>query len=224
VLSDVIPTPPATPVQPSVRAPYDPGLLGAGSMVPYAAAWTSEHTLPGEVMSVRSGGIGYADERPTDRDQHGVLWARMSSNPGQGRPLFTKLHPLRQRRAMWRLLCQVCGKPADETDQGHLWLLTNRDQAGALEGMASQFPPVCLACARWSVRLCPPLRRGHVAIRARSKVDGVIGVMIHPARGMLPDTDEVIAYTDPVIRWVLATHLIRTLHDCTLVDLDEVAE
>lgn len=59
--------------------PYDPRLLGGGSVVPYIGSWTAEKrcavrlawrgTLDGGVR------IGYADETPFDRDSLGVVAA-----------------------------------------------------------------------------------------------------------------------------------------------------
>ncbi|HEX5408059.1 MAG TPA: hypothetical protein VFX16_37830 [Pseudonocardiaceae bacterium] len=194
--------------------------------MPYVAIWTGEQTIATTVMRYGQG-IAYTDEIPTDRDHDGVLWTRSSSRPGQGRPVFTQLHPLRQRRAMRRLLCQVCAGPADYNDRGHLWLLTDRrqDWSDWPEGAANPYPPVCLACARLSVRLCPPLRRGFAVIRAHSTACGVIGVRFRPGPSypaVILDNDdgEPVTYEDPAIRWMQATQLVRTLHDCTFVDLD----
>jgi hypothetical protein len=201
-------------------------MFGGGSMVPYITAWTSEQDLSADVIALPTGGIGYADELVIDRDREGVLWNRMSVSPGQGRPEYHRLHPLRQRRAMWRLLCQVCARPAEQTEHGHLWLLKDHrhDWPGWPERVANPFPPVCRDCARWSVRLCPPLRRGYVAVRARSRPHGVIGVRFYPRHwlGVRDESGDPVAYTDPAVRWVLATQVTRTLYDCTFVDLERV--
>lgn len=90
--------------------------------MPYIVEWSGEQLLPSRAVQRGRWGIGFADETLTDRDRDGVLWTRMSSRPGQGRPHYARLHPLRQRRAMRRLLCQVCGELAEYTEQGHLWL------------------------------------------------------------------------------------------------------
>jgi hypothetical protein len=49
-----------------------------------------------------------------------VLWQRTALGWQGGRPEFGRVHPLRQRRAMLRLLFQVCGGPADQMDNGVL--------------------------------------------------------------------------------------------------------
>jgi hypothetical protein len=200
--------------------------VGRGGVVPYIVVWSGEHTLPTRVVQGQFGGIGYADETLADRDRDGVLWTRMSSRPGDGRPLYARLHPLRQRRAMRRLLCQVCAEPAEYTEKGHLWLLLRGEGwEGWPDGLINPYPPVCLRCARLSVRQCPPLRRGFVAVRAHSMLHGVFGVRFrpgHPFPGLADDDDEPVGCADPVIRWMQATQLVRTLHDCTVVDLDQV--
>jgi hypothetical protein len=200
--------------------------------VPYVATWTGEQALTTGIIGLGGQGIGYADETSVDRDRDGVLWIRMSLRPGHGRPLYNQMHPLRQRRAMHRLLCQVCAGPADQTEDGHLWLLTDhrQDWAGWPEGSANPFPPVCLACAHLSAQLCPPLRRGFVAVRAHSEPHGVVGVQFqtdYPFPGLRLAEDDggiPVVYADPVLRWTLATQLTRTLHGCALVNLDQLTE
>ncbi|HEX5404927.1 MAG TPA: hypothetical protein VFX16_21775 [Pseudonocardiaceae bacterium] len=207
-------------------------VVGRGGVVPYVATWTSEQALTAGIIGRGRQGIGYVDETSVDRDRDGVLWIRMSLRPGHGRPLYNQMHPLRQRRAMKRLLCQVCAGPADQTSDGHLWLLTDhrQDWDGWPEGSANPFPPVCLACARLSTQLCPPLRRGFVAVRAHSEPHGVVGVQFqadYPLSGLRLAEDDggiPVAYNDPVLPWTLATQLTRTLHGCALVDLDQLTD
>jgi hypothetical protein len=208
-----------------------PPVMGKGGVVPYIAMWSEERTLPTHVVQRQLSGVGYADEGPSDRDRDGVLWTRVASRPGEGRPEYARLHPRRQRRAMRLLLCQVCAEPAEYTGQGHLWLLTDhrQDWAHWPEDVVNPYPPVCLSCARLSVRLCPPLRRGFVLVRAHSMVHGVIGVLFRPGQTFpaveLAEDDDgkPVAHTDPAIQWTQATQLTRTLHRCTPVDLDQVA-
>jgi hypothetical protein len=206
--------------------------LGGGSVVPYVALWSEEDVLPSRVIErAGGGGIDYADGSLTDHDEYGVLWARTATRPGHGRPVFHQMHPLRQRRAMRRMLCQVCGGPAGWIPEGHLWLLVAawRDEGPDWpEGVVNQYPPVCVDCARLSVRLCPPLRRGFDVVRAHSRIDGVIGVQFCPA-GRYPavtrspeDDGAPVPYTDPAAQWMLATQLTRRLYDCTPVDLEKL--
>ncbi|WP_233580407.1 hypothetical protein [Streptomyces triticirhizae] len=85
--------------------------------VPYISRWTGEQPTAARVVA-RNGRLAYADERSYDRDTGGVLWRRVPSTPGKGNPEFGAVHPLRQRLALAGLLCQVCGSPADRTEDG----------------------------------------------------------------------------------------------------------
>jgi hypothetical protein len=207
---------------PVAASAYDPRAFGGGAVVPYVGAWTGEHLLPAQVVQ-RVGGIGYADETLTDRDGSGVLWLRMASRIGTGRPLFNQLHPLRQRRAMRRLLCQVCAQPADRTDQGVLWLIPlGADGPGWPEGMVTVQPPLCQPCAHASVRMCPALRQEHVAVRAHAPLCGVTGLRYQRGpREPYPvdEPTEVFDHRDPRTSWVQATQLARSLDQCVRVDL-----
>jgi hypothetical protein len=191
--------------------------------VPYITAWSEERTRQVLVVG-RGSGIGYADETLIDRDDRDVLWTRTPSRPGHGRPEFRTVHPLRQRRAMRRLLCQVCARPADRDEQGVLWLLRDdrEDWQGWPEGIANTYPPVCLSCARMSIRLCPALRQSRIAVRARRfPLAGVYGLRYRPARPVpVAVEDIVVGFDNPAIRWVRAAQLFRTLHECTIVPLD----
>jgi hypothetical protein len=211
------------------QSTYDPRLLGNGSVVPYVGSWSGEELLAHKLIQRPAGGIGYADEMSVDRDNWGVLWTRTVTRIGSGRPLFKALHPLRQRRAMARLLCQVCAQPADQTEQGHLWLLPEQPsyEADWPEDVPVTLPPVCVECARLSVRMCPALRTGYVAVRAMSWVSGVTGVRFQPSRVGLQvapnQDDDVVYYVDPAVRWILAAQRARTLYKCTFVDLERLA-
>jgi hypothetical protein len=199
-------------------------MVSRSGVVPYITAWSGEQVLPPQVIAGRFG-IAFADETLMDRDHRGALWTRTPSRPGHGRPEFAKVHPLRQRRAMRQLLCQVCTRPADRTEQGVLWLLRDHreDWPGWPENMANTYPPVCLPCARASVRLCPALRRGYVAVRAHSVVCGVYGLLHRAGRPFPVAVEEVtVAYDDPAIRWTCAAQLVRSLHGSTIVDLDHL--
>src|SRR2546430_4416991 len=97
-------------------------IIGSAA-IPYITSWSTEQPLPTTVIERPWSGIGYVDETLADRDEHGVLWQRVPSRPGRGRAELGRVHPLRQRRAMRRLLCGVCAGPPDRTEQGTLWLI-----------------------------------------------------------------------------------------------------
>jgi hypothetical protein len=197
---------------------------GRGAVVPYIAAWSGEEQLSTQIVGRGLSGIGFADETVADRDERDVLWTRIPSQPGEGRPLYGKVHSLRQRRAMRRLFCQICAQPADRNEQGVLWLLLDHreDWPGWPEEMANSYPPVCLPCARLSIRTCPMLRRGYVAVRTRrAPLSGVCGVRYLPTRPFpVPVDGAVVGYNDPAIRWTCAAQQIRSLRGCTIVTLD----
>jgi hypothetical protein len=192
-------------------------------LAPYITQWSEERDPPSQLVERPGGGIAYLDEHLADRDDRGVLWFRTPSRPGLGKPLFSEVHPLRQRRAMRRLLCGVCGEPADRTGGGVLWLLRDfrDDWAGWPERMAAVEPPVCSPCVPLASRLCPSLRKGAVAVRVgRAPIVGVRGALYRS--GLVPESlgDVTVAYDDPLARWVRAINLVRQLHDCTLVEVE----
>jgi hypothetical protein len=196
-------------------------------LTPYIAAW-SEEQPPRLTLVERHGRIGYQREALFDRDRHGVLWPRMPLRPGRGRPDFARMHPLRQRRAMAELLCQVCAQPADRNDDGVLWLLPDRrgDWPGWPVGAAVQEPPVCLLCALVSLRYCPALRDGAVAVRVRtSQVTGVFGTIYRagPLRPVAVDV-ETVRYDDPRLPWVQAERLVRELGECSINPPEALAD
>jgi hypothetical protein len=203
---------------------------GRRLVVPYVAKWSGEPLPDVTIVERRRGGIGYARERLLDRDEHGVLWMRCPSSPGRGRPEFGKVHTMRQRRAMARLLCQVCGGPADrDADGAVLWLWKDqRDQWNDWtdwpEGMLSPDPPVCLPCVALAVRLCPALRHGALAMRVGyCPVVGVYGAhYVSGPDGPVPSRMANVRYDNPRIGWVQADHLLRQLWDCTLISLDDL--
>lgn len=195
---------------------------------PYITSWSSENDLPTQIVELPGRpGIGYADETIIDRDSRGALWLRTPFQPGHGQPEFARVHPLRQRRAMQRLLCNVCAGPADHTAAGTLWLVRDYrdDWPNWPERMGVNEPPVCLPCARVAARLCPALRKGAAAIRARhAPIAGVSGMVYRSGGGTAPVAiaERSVAYEDPAIHWTQAAKLLRELHDCTIVPLEDI--
>ncbi|WP_205625597.1 hypothetical protein [Actinomadura atramentaria] len=188
--------------------------------VPYIAAWSSETTPPYRLV-VRGNRIAYADENPLDRDRDGVLWVRTGNSPGRGRPEFGRVHHLRQRRAMRRLLCQVCAMPCGTDDGGPLWLLNDTEYTENPwpAPIVTAHPPICVPCARRAVRSCPHLRPGHVALRAeRFALAGVHGILHTPdGRGRLAVEAASVGYGDRRLPWVRAAQLLVRLDEYTLV-------
>ncbi|RBM23802.1 hypothetical protein DEH69_02130 [Streptomyces sp. PT12] len=199
------------------------GTVRRPDLVPYITRWSEERDLDARVV-YRRGGIGYADEQVHDRDENGVLWGRVSHLPGKGRPEFGKVHALRQRRAMTRLLCQVCAAPADCDEDGVLWVLGEDGNAPDTwpDDVLTSHPPVCLPCAVKSVRACPHLREHYVALRVHHfALAGVYGALYRPAFPFPVASDAAgVALDDPRVRWVRAGQLIMRLEDFSIVDLN----
>ena len=205
-----------------------PGGAYRGVVVPYITSWSSEQPARRKVIVRPLSGIGFLDEVPADRDEHGVLWRRVSSSPGVGLPEFGSIHSPRQREAMRDLLCQVCGGPADQNAEGTLWLLQDHrtDWPGWPHRMGVTEPPVCLPCAQAARRHCPALRReGHVALRVSGcPVSGITGALYRAGTVYPTATNTgrivMVAFDDPAVRWIQAAHLVREITRCTIVDLD----
>ncbi|WP_416985466.1 hypothetical protein [Streptomyces sp. T028] len=198
-----------------------------GHPVPYITAWSGER-LPQPRVVLAADGIAFkgsvaANGNAQGRDPSGVLWQRWALRQGDGMPEYSVVHGPRQRRAMRKLLCQVCGGPSDKNEQGYLWLLEDyRGVAGWPEKEVTTHPPVCRACAPVAARLCPHLENKVVAIRAGGVlVDGVHGNLYERGGGLLPVVKEkkVVFSGDWRVRWMFANQLAATLTNVTIVDL-----
>ena len=163
-----------------------------GIPVPYITAWSGE--LATDVVGdrfllrvntfTRRPQLRYRDEHPADRDSHGILWHRVAWAPGVGRPAYADVHTARQRRAISRALCQVCGNP------GQVWLTpallwdAHLAENGHTAPYRTSDPPVCRSCLELAVRYCPELSRGHVLLEPDGwAITGVRGQVAHPVRG-----------------------------------------
>ncbi len=78
---------------------------------------------------------------------------------GEGKPLFGKPHSQRQREAIARCLCDLCGRPMKVCTK--VSLSHARPQPHGANGWAilQVDPMLHKACAAESVRFCPSLRR-----------------------------------------------------------------
>ncbi|MER5603084.1 hypothetical protein [Streptomyces sp. NPDC002265] len=197
-----------------------------GRPVPYITPWTSEKvTQPTPIATLNGFAFpGPASGRTEDDD---VLWQWWRHNRGAGEPLWSTVHGPRQRRAMRKLLCQVCGKPANRDERGWLWLLEDESDNGPKwpEGEMTTHPPVCRPCAPIAARLCPHLRRrGAVAVRvAEIIVDAVYGHRYHhgPFR-LYAGKADVYLTTSWSAKWVIGNQLVASLSQCTVLAPAEV--
>ncbi|MGK5500423.1 hypothetical protein [Streptomyces sp. URMC 125] len=197
-------------------------------VVPYITAHENEPTLLPPVLR-RHGPegpfLGFVDEASYDRDGWGALWTCQALVPAgrRGRPRLERVHALRQRRAMWDALCQVCGKSLGNEDR---YLFLMRDAGRPIgEGERTTSPPVCVPCARISLEACPHLRKGAVAAWVNDfPVWGVAGVTYDPETlEVIPGDDLVdVRYDSEELRWVVAARRIVSLHGVEPVDLGKL--
>ncbi|MEU3355286.1 hypothetical protein [Streptomyces sp. NPDC037389] len=198
--------------------------------VPYITAWSGETRRTEAIVPNRMGtGITFLDgETVQDRDERGALWASRGLAPGRGEPLFGHVHSQRQRRCMRRRLCQVCGGPADHTNDGTLWLLDTAGVEGPfpLDVERTMQPPVCRRCALTAPSLCPALRRSHALVRVRKHT--IVGVYGHQyrycrtARQVVSDGEEYVYYGAPALRWTLAGQLFIHMTGISRVPDEEI--
>jgi hypothetical protein len=76
--------------------------------------------------------------------------------PGQGKPIFAKPHPVRQRRSVAALICTVCGQPTPPSNRW--WFKLGQFHEGWF--MTTE-APLHRACADHAKVLCPRLRSLH---------------------------------------------------------------
>lgn len=130
-----------------------------GAPVPWVTRWSSEvQTIKWGVQMRRDGPhLLYQDGMPEYRDEHGVLWQREGLGR-HGEPEWSAVNAYRQRKAMLRGLCQICGQKIE--DKPIRWLL-GIDQVEEIdpERWITQSPPTCNGCVELSLELCPNLKR-----------------------------------------------------------------
>ncbi|TLQ46064.1 hypothetical protein [Streptomyces marianii] len=200
------------------------------------AAWTGETVIhtPVVIRPGREGGIAYPDELPVDRGESNALLhrgRRPVAAGNRGRPLFGDVHTNRQRRAMRKLLCHVCGRDAHRNDLGVLWLLDNTAAncpPNWPEEELTVHPPLCLECASKAVQQCPELeKKGFTAVRVHDPQPfGYRGRLYtrdltrygSPIPIVVKGTEN-LAFEDPLLPWLLAAQTILCLVGCTVVDL-----
>lgn len=111
-----------------------------GVTVPWNASWTAEDSY--EIRNCR-----WASGMP-------AMWS--PHLPGEGRPIFAKPHPVRQRRSITEYRCTVCGERTDWTDR---WWFRLGDATIPGWAFVTTESPVHRACADLAMRFCPHLRK-----------------------------------------------------------------
>lgn len=194
-------------------------------LVPHMTAWSTE-AAPAVSIRFRSGRLIYTDERPDDRDEHGILWTRSHQEQGGGRPTFGRVHTARQREAVARMLCQVCGVKAKPVDGRYLWLTDLSDVEGLgrfdEKWTTSSYPPICQPCLETSVARCPALRKGFAILTVTSSEPfGVRGIEFHKKLWRPVQVESSMhhyPYGHPALSRVLATQQVSALHGVALTE------
>jgi hypothetical protein len=136
-----------------------------GRVVPWVTRWTDEvrrHQV--RFKRTRSGDlvVSYADGFPEERDPNGFLWQREGIKRG-GEPEFAMVSTYRQRRAMRKGVCQVCGRRIDK--RPIQWLvpesLFDYTQQGEAVTLSA---PTCSDCIPIALELCPHLKRNQLLL------------------------------------------------------------
>jgi hypothetical protein len=192
-----------------------------GRPVPYITAWSGERVQPPPLIATGDG-VAYAGQ-PQGRGSDGVLWQLWGIKAGSGVPAWGDVHGPRQRRAMRKFLCQVCGGLADRDERGWLWLLEDEQDGSPTwpNGEMTTHPPVCRQCAPLAARMCPHLRRkGVVPVRVGKVIlDAVYGQRHYSSPlGLVGGERDVFLIGSWRTKWIVGGQLAASLLECTVLD------
>ncbi|WP_073772710.1 hypothetical protein [Streptomyces sp. MJM1172] len=204
--------------------------------IPYVAAYSNE-LGPAEselCLEWPANGkpphLAYQHPRPDDRDSHGNLWVRMT-RPGAeelGAVRFDSMDPLRQRRCMEELLCQVCAEPA-EREHGTLFIEWQHENEPPMRPnrITTDMPPVCPTCLPLSLRYCRYLRDEKsvtLLLVRKSVLCGVSGTLyrVDPSltQWIPSGADAYSSFNKPRFPGMLAQRMYRRLHGVTVLSMD----
>lgn len=132
-----------------------------GRPVPWITRWTGEldperFEYGAEVNRDGQWRITYPDNKNV-RDRRGILWQREGIGR-KGEPMWADVSTYRQRAAMQRGLCQVCGKDAGPPPWHFLIPRDGMEQFDDQTWLTMQ-APVCDGCVPLAIKLCPALKR-----------------------------------------------------------------
>jgi len=202
-----------------------------GLQVPWVTRWKKEVNTDAIKTRLVDGELGlfYSDGHEY-RDDHGVLWQREGIGRG-GEPEFAQVSAHRQRAAMRKGLCQVCGERI--TDRPIRWLMGASQFTPLRDGTALTFsPPTCSDCVEVALKACPHLRSHDrvVLLVLEYRIWGVFGDMLRIAPGTTelgPDTRlqrarrVEIAYDRPDLGAAVAKQQIVQLTKFTIERRDQ---
>lgn len=129
-----------------------------GAPVPWITRWTGEVVAKKVSVSMHVENLnlmlGY-DDGYENREVSGILWLR-EGIARTGSPQFAQVNTYRQRAAMNRRLCQVCGSKI--TAPVITWLMSLHSLELGSGGTAlTTSPPTCESCIPLALELCPHL-------------------------------------------------------------------
>ncbi|MFI6320403.1 hypothetical protein ACIBG8_22915 [Nonomuraea sp. NPDC050556] len=187
--------------------------------VPYVVAYSGELVEdPICFVAGRSGGVklSYQAAKPGDWVD-GVLRARVRTNH-KGQPQWRRLNTRRQWLCMARLWCQVCGKPARDSQGRYPWIMTEKvfrwdeEQPGAI---ITNAPPTCWACIPDALGSCPQLEDASTTVfSAGGAVPvGVLGDVYRPWVAGVRRNVEVRFTDTSLLPYTLAHQLIVRVFD-----------
>jgi hypothetical protein len=140
---------------------------------------------------------------------------RMPHAPGVGKPQFGKPHSDRQREAIARGLCDLCGKPLKNRTKVSLSDARGRTNAapGSTTGILQVEPLLHRECALESTNFCPSLKRdlaaGTLMIRQVNRYAVQFAIMAPEyIRHYVPDyqpspKDRIVGHAKvELIRWI----------------------
>jgi hypothetical protein len=142
-----------TPTEPSKLPQWK------GRPVPWVTRWSNEvirepYTL--EMTREAALSLIYKDGKSEDR-AYGALWQREGLMRG-GDPLWKSVSTYRQRRAMTRCLCQVCGEKIDERPIRFLMPMDGIEMLDENTALTIQ-APTCESCIPLALSVCPHLKK-----------------------------------------------------------------
>lgn len=160
----------------------------------------------------------YLDEKPGDRDQHGILWLREGQDL-DAEPIYDQVNGHRQAICMIARLCQVCAAPvAKPTD----FIMPGSQMHPLLMTEMTQTPPVCPACIDEVKEECPALRRlGYIHFQSTDWSDvGVYGESAYttPAHEVVRNPAAEARYDDPDVTLMIAKGVLAHIRSLEIVD------
>lgn len=158
--------------------------------VPYVTAYDGEDldyalALAPSLEATDGIRLSYAD--PVDTDWlYGVLWHRHGMSRS-GRPVWKLVNTNRQRRCMLRLLCQVCGQSARDSNGAIWWVMTEPPTPTGVGDLSTNAPPTCRRCIPVARRSCPRLRESmHIYTSTAAEPYAVMADVFKPSgRGVV---------------------------------------